>query len=127
MKKAFTMMEILIVIVIIGVLATLVIPKLFGPREQAIFSEATTALTTLRGAQLRYALEHGGGYTADCTNLDVTVAPTNFGAPTCTAAGGVSLTRNGGTYTVSASAAGVFTCPACPANLKAYCPGTPCP
>jgi len=123
-------MEIIIVIVILGVLATLAIPKLLGPREQAIFSEGTSALHAMHGAQLRRALERSGAYSAqaDCSDLDVTVTPKNFSAPACTAAGAVSVTRPGASgYTLSVDAAGTFTCPACPAHLKVYCPGAPCP
>ena len=120
MKKAFTMVEVIIVVVILGVIASLAIPRMSGNTEQAIASEAFSLLETMHAAQKRYELEHGTGvFTANCALLDVDVAPKNFGAPTCAATGNVQMTRNGaGGYTVAKSIAGVFSCAGCPANIR---------
>jgi type IV pilus assembly protein PilA len=118
MKKAFTLIEIIIVIVILGVVATLAIPRMTGTTEQATLSEAVSALESLHAAEKRYELEHPGTYAA-CAALDVDIVPKNFSAPVCSAASGdVSMTRNGLGYTVTKSIAGVFSCPACPASLR---------
>jgi type II secretory pathway pseudopilin PulG len=112
-----------VVILIMGLLASIAIPRLTQSREAARLSEGVQALKTLRSAQERWKLDHGTyTATADCTDLDVTVNPTNFGAPTCGADGSVSITRTGGAYTVTASAAEVYTCAACSAYLNRYLP-----
>ena len=112
MKKAFTLIEIIIVIVIVGIMAALAIPKLTGQKEQAIVSEAIVAVQAFHGAQLRYELEHPGTYAAACATLDVTATLKNF-TVACANDGSVTATRINGAsaYTVSESIAGVFTCP----------------
>lgn len=119
MTKAFTIIEVIIVVVILGVVATLAIPRMTGNTEQAIASEAFSLLETLHAAQKRYELEHGtGSFAANCALLDVDIVPKNFGAPTCAGTGNVQMTRNGGGYTVAKSIAGVFSCAGCPANIR---------
>ena len=104
-------MELIIVMVILGVIATLAIPRMTGSREQAVASEAFSASETLHSAQKRYELEHGTGvFTNNCALLDVDIAPRNFGAPACTAVGSVSMSRNGGAYTITKNIAGTFSC-----------------
>lgn len=128
-RRGFTLIEVMVVVIIIGVMAAIMIPRLSGSKDQSVFSEAVNALNTLHAAQLRYALEKSdGSYTTDCSVLDAAVTPVNFDTLTCTAAGAVSLKVKAasqpasGTYTVSVNAAGQFTCAACPARLKRICP-----
>ncbi len=133
-SSAFTLIEIIVVIVIIGVLASLAVPRMVGAKDQTIFTEGINVLNTLNAAQIRYNLEKSTYDTsAACANLDVTVTPTNFAAPVCnTSTGAVSLTIKSavqpatGSYTVSVSAAGAFSCGSCPNTLKKICPNTPC-
>ncbi|WP_336613757.1 type II secretion system protein [Campylobacter sp. RM12654] len=47
MKKAFTMIELIFVIVILGILAAVAIPKLNATRDDAELAKANTNLTTL--------------------------------------------------------------------------------
>jgi len=119
MIKAFTMTELIVVVVILGVIATLAIPRMTGNTEQAIATEAFSALETFHAAERRYELEHPGTY-AVCGTLDLdALTPRNFNAPVCTAAtGNVAMTRIGGAYTINKSIAGVFSCTGCPANLR---------
>ncbi len=123
LNKAFTMVEVIIVIVILGVIASLAIPRFMGQNEKAICGEAVGLLSTLRGAQARYFLERGAYAGGDCSVLDVDLTARNFNLPpTCTAGtGAVSLTRTGGAYTVTFSIAGVFTCPLCTTMVKSAC------
>ncbi len=58
MKKGFTMLEILIVIIIIAILATFAIPQYLRAAKRAIASEAVTAIGSIRGGLARYYQEY---------------------------------------------------------------------
>ena len=50
MKKAFTMMELVFVIVVIGILAAVAVPKLAATRDDAYISRASSTVAALRNA-----------------------------------------------------------------------------
>ncbi len=50
MKKAFTMIELVFVIVVIGILATIAIPKFAATRDDAILTKAKTTVANIRAA-----------------------------------------------------------------------------
>ena len=54
MKKGFTMIELIFVIVILGILASVAIPRLAGTREDAEISTAVANLRTLLGDAAAY-------------------------------------------------------------------------
>ena len=54
MKKGFTMIELIFVIVILGILASVAIPRLSGTREDAEISAAVANLRTLLGDAAAY-------------------------------------------------------------------------
>jgi len=58
MKKAFTLVEILIVVSILGILAAVVIPEFQGHAQKAKESAAKEMLQTLRTVIERYAIQH---------------------------------------------------------------------
>ena len=120
-KYGFTLIELVVVMVLMVLLASFAVPRLTQSREAVRLSEGVQVLKTYRGAQERWRLDRGV-YTADCTDLDVTLTPTNFNAPTCAADGSVSIQRTGGAYTVTASATEVYTCGACTIYLQRYLP-----
>ena len=72
-KSGFTLLEIIIVIIIVGVLASLALPRFFSTVEFSKSTEAFTSLTAVRQALERCYLQNSGNY-ANCTNwnnLDV--------------------------------------------------------
>ena len=63
LKNGFTLLEVLVVIVIIGTLASIAIPMYTTAVEKSISAEGVEILRVLREAQERYKLTHGGFYT----------------------------------------------------------------
>jgi len=61
-KNAFTLVEILIVVVILGILAAIVIPQFTSASEAAKASAMVTQLQTLRSQLELYQVQHNGNY-----------------------------------------------------------------
>ncbi len=60
-KKAFTLIEVLIVVIIIAVLAALIMPRFITQPEKAMIAEAQMQLGALRRAQQNFADMSGTG------------------------------------------------------------------
>ena len=75
--KAFTLMELIIVVIVIGILASIGIPQYFRVSERGRAAEAVAILGSLRSAQLRYASQFGTT-TGTLSRLDVEYTPLRF-------------------------------------------------
>lgn len=62
MKKGFTLVEILIVVVILGILAAIVIPQFTSASETAKASSLVSQLQTIRSQIELYQVQHNGTY-----------------------------------------------------------------
>ncbi|MDH5436312.1 MAG: type II secretion system major pseudopilin GspG [Gammaproteobacteria bacterium] len=57
-QHGFTLIEVMIVVIIIGILATLVVPKLIGRQDQALVTKARHDISTLENALKLYRLDN---------------------------------------------------------------------
>jgi len=81
-RKGFTLVELAVVIVIIGVLAAFGVPRFLKSVERSKAAEAFQYLSAVRAAQERY-LAKEGVYASDFDALDITqTAPKYFNVPT---------------------------------------------
>ena len=88
MKKGFTMIELIFVIVILGILASVAIPRLAGTREDAEISTAVANIRTLLSDAASYYVVKGGFGTAkwnEFTNVPLSGATTQAVSATATA------------------------------------------
>lgn len=80
-QQGFTLLEIMVVIVILGVLASLVVPNLLGNKDKADQQKAITDISALEGALDMYRLDNGVYPTTD-QGLDALVTkPTSSPEP----------------------------------------------
>ena len=61
-KKGFTLIELLIVVVIIGILAAIAIPKFANTKDKAYVAQMKSDLRNLATYEEQYAADNGGAY-----------------------------------------------------------------
>ena len=71
-KKGFTLLELIIVVIIIGILATLALPRFMKAGSRARWAAAAQTLGIIRGAQMRYYAERENWSTL-MSDLDITL------------------------------------------------------
>jgi general secretion pathway protein G len=69
-KSGFTLVEILIVVVILGILAAIVIPQFTNASESAKASSLVSQLQTIRSQLELYQIQHNGDYPDLVTSWD---------------------------------------------------------
>ena len=113
-KKGFTLIELLIVVVIIGILAAIAIPKFAKTKEKAYLASMKSDLRNLATYEESYAADSGGKYFSGngsaqgfTPSQNVTVTATATTSPNAwSAAATHALTPR----TCAMSTAGLITC-----------------
>jgi prepilin-type N-terminal cleavage/methylation domain-containing protein len=127
----FTLIEVLVVVMIIGILSALAVPQYYKSIERDKASEGVNLMMALKGAQDRYRAKYGAFCNADisaaCSGFDYAPPPLKYFAamPAFTAGGAgnqswsLILTRKDTpalysnyhlTYDIEPGAAPLFTC-----------------
>ena len=93
-ESGFTLVELLVVMLILGILAAIAIPAFFNQRDKAVDADAKVEARTAEAAMETYATDHDGDYTgADADDLHAIEA---------------TLPGNGGSLAVSYPGAGAL-------------------
>jgi prepilin-type N-terminal cleavage/methylation domain-containing protein len=114
--KGFTLIELLIVVVIIGILAAIAIPKFANTKEKAYVAAMKSDLRNLISAEESYFADNVT-YTTSLTNLNVTASTgvtLNIGAATGT--GWSATAKHNGTSKTCGIYVGSATAPISGAN-----------
>src|SRR5438105_8323213 len=91
-KKGFTLIELLIVVVIIGILAAIAIPKFANTKDKAYVAQMKSDLRNLATYEEQYAADNGGAYFGGTATMaaplqgftpsqNVTIVVTNVAGP----------------------------------------------
>ena len=77
-RSGFTLLELLMVVIIIGILASLAVPQYFRAMERARASSPFSFMGSLRSAEIRFRATHTEfRYTSNLDELDVSLQETN--------------------------------------------------
>jgi prepilin-type N-terminal cleavage/methylation domain-containing protein len=99
-RRAFSLVELAIVVIIIGVLAAFGIPRMLQSVERAKAAEAFKYLSAVRAAQERYQARQGT-YAADLTSLDMQQTVPKYFTVGAVAPGSTGLLEDSWTLTLT--------------------------
>ena len=103
-RKGFTLLEVIIVVIIVGVLMSLALPRFFSVVEQSRGAEALQNISAIRGSIMRCSLKLGNYASPGCNDLsgngnldtaDPTTAPNSHF--------GYGIASTGSTFSITAT------------------------
>ncbi len=119
-ESGFTLVELLVVMLIIGLLAAIAIPAFFNQRSKANDANAKEAAHTAQVAMETYATDHNGSYAGVATNgaelksVESTLNNANLGVSYPSGAAyqvTVTAATTGSTFSIQRSSAGNLSYP----------------
>lgn len=106
-ESGFTLVELLVVMLILGLLAAIAIPSFFNQRDKANDADAKAAVRTAQTAMETYATDNNGSYSLATTAKLVAIEPTLADAPTAVVVDAANAKDYG--LTVASSTGTTFT------------------
>jgi type IV pilus assembly protein PilA len=134
-ESGFTLVELLVVMLILGLLAAIAIPAFFNQRTKAQDSEAKSTAKTAQTALETYATDNNGSYAgatqARLKTIEPTLSSATSGANAITtltvADSSYTITvtsESGNTFSIIRATDGSLTYPCTPAAGGGGCPGS---
>ncbi|MDD5454704.1 MAG: prepilin-type N-terminal cleavage/methylation domain-containing protein [Candidatus Ratteibacteria bacterium] len=116
-KKGFTLVELMVVVIIVGILAAVAVPLYRSNVQRALASEGKALVGSIRTAQRVYFAEHGvyGAWADISAQIDLTgnkyftAAPTVTGGGTAAFTASVTGTGDAASITVQIDQVGTIT------------------
>ena len=104
--KAFTLTELLIVVIVIGIIVSLSVPSYINTREKALDKEAIMALKLIRGANKQYYVRGNVFYPIAGTVNSLPTINSNLSTDITTTNWAISITGSGAAYSATAVRSG---------------------
>jgi len=120
-KKCFTLIELLIVVVIIGILAAIAIPKFASTKDKAYVAAMKSDLRNLATYEEQYAADNNGAYFGGSATMatplqgfspsqNVSITVTNVAGPPSSWTATATHSQSAKTCDNGVTAQGVITC-----------------
>jgi prepilin-type N-terminal cleavage/methylation domain-containing protein len=101
-NRGFSLLELLIVVAIILIIATIAIPSLLRSRQAAQESSAVSNIRTINTAEVTYLSSNGGNYGSLPELVTAGLLDARFGATTGVSGYNFAVTASGSDYTATA-------------------------